>query len=343
MRPIALSFASLLATAACVPLESVDRRRSADAGDAGFLADAAPLEFPDTGATDTPDADVGAVAPDVGFSPTDTGFEADAAPVPDSGVPPRPQWATAIGTDDVGLWVDFEVAGIRSRLRYIEPGTFAMGSPASENGRYSDEEQHQVTLSRGFWMGETEVTEALWLAVMGGTIRTSLNHPRVRMTWTEAHDFINALNAEVGNGFVARMPTEAEWEYACRAGTTGPYYEPLAEVAWCILDGGAGVDAGVPEVRRVRLKKPNAWGLYDILGNVWEWCSDHYCSYTSPSRSSQDPTCSAADAPDAAVVVRRGGSVYHAARDCRAAIRFPTLKEQIGDNIGLRLTHDALR
>src|ERR1039458_3679189 len=145
-----------------------------------------------------------------------------------------------------------------------------MGSPESEPNRKADEERHQVTLTRGFQMGKYPVTRVQWEAVMRGKpsefrgLQGSV--PVEQVSWNDCQEFITKLNTLVpGGGF--RLPTEAEWEYACRAGTEGARYGDLGEIAWYQNNSG-----GSPHP--VGQKKPNDWGLYDMLGNVLEWCAD---------------------------------------------------------------------
>jgi formylglycine-generating enzyme required for sulfatase activity len=159
-------------------------------------------------------------------------------------------------------------------LVYIPPGRFTMGSPPNEEGRDDDEVQHRVILSRGFLMGATEVTQAQFEAVMG--------YNPSRFTEDGSNKPVHSMRRGVPLGFCEklseqkkirfRLPTEAEWEYAARAGTRGPYggTGKLEDMGWVDISGGP---------RAVAQKRPNAWGLYDMHGNVWELCSDYYTSY----------------------------------------------------------------
>src|SRR6185295_10147691 len=134
----------------------------------------------------------------------------------------RAAWAVASGRDCHGLWAAFELFGQRQRMRWIPPGRFLMGSPVTEIGRSSLEgPQHRVTITRGYWLGETPVTQSLWRAVMRSNPSrfASDDRPVERVTWDECLEFVSRLNRRQ-YGFVARLPTEAEWEHACRAGTT---------------------------------------------------------------------------------------------------------------------------
>ena len=223
----------------------------------------------------------------------------------------RPPWATAAGRDRYGLWADASIAGVTHRFRWIPPGRFRMGSPESEDGRWDDSEspQFDVTISKGFWLGETPCTQELWSAATGENPShfKSLDRPVEQVSWEDCSDFVTKLN-DLESTDEYRMPTEAEWEYACRAATETSTYagelEVLGECNGPILDeiawysGNSGVEFDLENgydssdwpnkqfdhkqagSRVVRQKKPNEWGLYDMLGNVWEWVSDWYGSYS---------------------------------------------------------------
>ncbi len=175
---------------------------------------------------------------------------------------------------------------------WIPAGTFVMGSPDGEAGRDGDERQHEVTISQGFWMGRYEVTQGWWEAVMGSNIsyfiQCGARCPVEGVSWEDVREFIRRLNAfirqlnakESGSGYEYRLPSEAEWEYAARAGTTGARYGELDEIAW--WSGNSG-----NRLHPVGLKRPNAWGLHDMLGSVWEWTADWYGAY--PSGAVTDP------------------------------------------------------
>ncbi len=197
-------------------------------------------------------------------------------------------------------------------FRWCPPGFFTMGSPASENDRSSDRDQVPVTLSTGFWLAETEVTQAQWEAVMGGNpSHFKGDHlPVETVSWDDAREFIQKINASgmIPAGWKLALPTEAQWEYACRAGETGPYSGgTLDEVAW--YDGNSG-----GTTHPVGNKKANAWGLHDMHGNVWEWCADWY---EDELPGGTDP----AGAASGVNRVLRGGSWYRNAANCRAALR----------------------
>jgi len=152
---------------------------------------------------------------------------------------------------------------------YIPPGEFMMGS---ENGNKDERPVHRVTISQAFYVGRYEVTQAQWQSVMGdnpsGYKNCGGNCPVEKVSWKDAQNFINKLN-EGNDGFRYRLPTEAEWEYACRAGTTGDYAGDLDSVAWYDKNSGG-------KTHPVGTRQPNGFGLYDMHGNVWEWCEDWY-------------------------------------------------------------------
>jgi eukaryotic-like serine/threonine-protein kinase len=200
---------------------------------------------------------------------------------------------------------------------YIPAGTFMMGSPDDEIGRYDFEGTlHRVILAHGFYMGKYQVTQAQWEAVMGDNpsrFSGKPNNPVENVSWNDCQAFIEKLN-QMGQG-TYRLPTEAEWEYACRAGTQtrfywgdDPDYAQIKDYAW--YDGNSG-----GETNEVGQKKPNAWGLYDMSGNVFEWCQDWYGSYDSVSQN--NPT----GAKTGSTRVGRGGSWCRFARHCRSAHR----------------------
>ena len=201
------------------------------------------------------------------------------------------------------------------RMVRVPSGSFAMGSPRNEPGRDGDEDPlHRVTLSGDFYLGETEVTQGQWKAVMEGnpSDRKGDDLPVESVSWDDAVAFCKALSA-VEPGMRYRLPTEAEWEYACRAGTTtrfssGDSEESLRDVAWFGDNSGR-------HSHEVKTKAPNAWGLLDMHGNVYEWCADWFGGY--PSSGVTDP----AGPSSGSFRVLRGGSWYDDARYCRSARR----------------------
>jgi sulfatase modifying factor 1 len=205
-----------------------------------------------------------------------------------------------------------------------------MGSPAGEAERHPDEAQHQVTLTRGFWLGDSEVTRSFWQAVMGTPNAGAGAGADIQLpattSWEEGQAFLAKLNA-AQPGLGADLPSEAQWEYACRAGTSGPTYAPLDGIAWYLV---TSADAyGNNPQHPVKQKQPNAWGLHDMLGNAWEMTRDWYGD--PPSGAVTDPGGPAGGNRH----VVRGGSSRNAAGSCRAAWRwaeFPAAK-----GFGLRI------
>lgn len=250
---------------------------------------------------------------------------------------PEP-WATEWGEDRHGLFMGFSIGGVTQRLRYIPPGEFLMGSPLSELGRHDNEEQQLASVAEGFWLADTPCTQALWQAVMGENPshfqdpkRPTL--PVEQVSWDHCQIFLQRLNEHVP-GLAARLPREAEWEYACRAGTTTATWaddlesEDVSAVLEPIAWYGHNSDQSTQPVRG---KAENPWGLYDMLGNVWEWCQDPYERYARTA--AQDRT----DASEGDHRMIRGGSWLSFARFVRAANRYAHPPDYRGDSLGFRL------
>lgn len=211
----------------------------------------------------------------------------------------------------------------------IPSGSFMMGSPATESDRWDNEKQHLVTVS-SFELMTTEVTQGMWEDVMGNTVdemrqRSEYDfvvagagddYPMHYVSWNDSQEFIGRLN-DLNDGYTYRLPTEAEWEYAARAGTTTRYYwgdDPdetqIGNYAWYDCNS-------IRSTHPVGTKLPNAWGLYDMSGNVWEWCEDVYTeSYDNC------PTNGSAYTGSGSLRVFRGGSWGIYARCCRSAFRY---------------------
>jgi formylglycine-generating enzyme required for sulfatase activity len=194
--------------------------------------------------------------------------------------------------------------GARMEMVWCPKESFMMGSPSGEEGRDNDETQHRVTLTKGFWMAKTEVTQKQWLSVMGKnpSYRKGNNLPVECVSWKDCLVFCRETGLS--------LPTEAQWEYACRAGHTGAYAGSgkLLEMGWSEDNSGG-------QTHPVGQKKPNAWGLYDMHGNVWEWCADWYDGY--PSYAVTNPT----GASSGGKRVIRGGGFGDEAAHCRSAFR----------------------
>ena len=233
---------------------------------------------------------------------------------------------------------------------YIPPGAFTMGSPESEPGRDSDERQHQVTLTKGFYMMTTEVTQGQWKQVMG----SNPSHfkscgddcPVESVSWYEVQQFIEKLNRMEGTG-VYRLPTEGEWEYAARAGsTTAFFWGNQADCSKMMYENDVGSSEdkcvgthrskGLTPDSPAPVKKflPNDWGLYDMHGNVWEWCQDWYGDY--PAGAVTDPTGPSTGSHR----VYRGGSWYRHASGCRSAERSRDVPGYWSSVVGFRLSRN---
>ena len=185
---------------------------------------------------------------------------------------------------------------------------------------------HRVTLTKGFWIGETEVTQAQWESVMGNNPSSfkGTDRPVEQVSWNDCQKFIRKVNVALKGGI--RLPTEAEWEYACRAGTSGDYGGTgnLEEMGWYSKNSGE-------TTHPVAQKKPNAWGLYDMHGNVWEWCADWHGDY--PSGEVTDPT----GPRSGSYRVSRGGSWQVFFSDCRSAYRSGWGPDNRNNFIGFRI------
>jgi formylglycine-generating enzyme required for sulfatase activity len=236
-----------------------------------------------------------------------------------------------IGSLDIGIPLDPTgednpwTNSIGMAFVQIPSGTFIMGSPMSEFLRESDETQHQVTLTKSFYLQTTEVTQGQWKIVMGNN-PSYFNEcgdecPVENVSWDDCQAFISQLNLREGTTKY-RLPTEAEWEYACRSETTTPF-----DTGNCLSSNQANYDGNYPytdcplgtfrnETVPVKSFSPNAWGIYDIHGNVWEWCQDWYGIY--PSSSVTDP----AGPSSGSWRVIRGGSLGNGAGECRSAYRY---------------------
>jgi formylglycine-generating enzyme required for sulfatase activity len=245
-------------------------------------------------------------------------------------------WMSKFGEDEHGRWAEAEVAGVTFRFRYCPAGTFQMGSPASEEGRSNDEgPQHEVQLTKGFWLGATPVTQRQWEAVTGENPSEfkGPDRPVEQVSWEDCAAFLGKVNARCP-GLDLRLPTEAEWEYACRAGTTGPTYLGSNDAA--TLDGLGWYDGNSgDETHPVGQKAPNAWGLYDTLGNVREWCADWKADY--PSGRQVDPKGPGSGTGR----VIRGGRWYLGASSLRAAYRNRSSPGNCDSDIGFRVARSG--
>ena len=261
-----------------------------------------------------------------------------------------PDWADEFGEDEYGVYCRFRISDVWFVMRWIPPGEFTMGSPKNENGRVSDEgPQHRVVISQGFWLGETPVTQQQWRAVVQAAKASELparpshfkdkpQHPVESVNWHQSVQFCQQVQAVLQSAQQFRLPTEAEWEYACRAGTSGAFHDgsactdpfgrdpALERLGW--FDGNSNRSS-----QPVRQKKPNGWGLFDMHGNVWEWCRDAPRQYSSEPQV--DPVGSETSG---ASRVLRGGCWDDLAGDCRAAFRNTNDPGDVWGYAGLRLS-----
>lgn len=215
-------------------------------------------------------------------------------------------WREGVGAGDRQT---LEIFGVEYAFRYCPPGTFWMGGSNAEEKRYDDETRHFVTLTRGFWLLETPVTQAMWKSATGenpswfsekGQGFKSVNgletsdFPAEQINWDDGRAFVEKLRDFAPSGWKFALPTEAQWEYACRAGTETPFSfggRLNGVEANCDGDWPYGTDEKGPRLERpttVRSYKPNAWGFYDMHGNVDEWCADWFGDYDCVDAT--DPT-----------------------------------------------------
>ena len=233
----------------------------------------------------------------------------------------------------------FTVNGVSFTMVAVEGGTFTMGATAEQGSDAESYENpaHEVTLS-SYWIGQTEVTQALWKAVMGSNpsnFTGYLQHPVERVSWNNCQTFITKLNQLTGKTF--RLPTEAEWEFAARGGNQSQGYKyagsnTIDDVAWyydnCYALGANSPDYGT---HIVATKAPNELGLYDMSGNVWEWCQDWFGSYSSFAQTNPTGPSSGAHR------LYRGGSWYTNAVNCRVSKRVSSPAATTASYVGLRL------
>jgi len=228
------------------------------------------------------------------------------------------------------------VAGLNLELKFIPAGTFMLGSPDSEPRRDSAEgPQTEVTFTQGFWLGKTEVTQQQYQLLMGvnpSRYKTvGPDAPVDSLSWYAANEFCRRLNEREGaagrlpEGYAYSLPTEAQWEYACRAGTTGPNFGEPGRFAWIEKEGGK-------TTHPVAARAPNAWGLYDMNGNVWEWCLDFYVERL-PGGNATDY----AGPSTGTLHAYRGGGWNSPAKDARSASRQRGAPGDTLENVGFRL------
>ena len=255
----------------------------------------------------------------------------------------------ALAEEETKKFTEFDCNGVKLEMVKIPAGTFMMGSPENELGRQDNEILHQVTLTKDYWLGKYPVTQAQWKAVMGNnpSYFKGDNRPVENVRRGDAKEFCNKLNkryaGKLPQGYKFGLPTEAQWEYACRAGTTTAYsYGDSSDTDKMNYDGnypcGPGAVKGEYRQHTVdvgSLGYKNAWGLYDMHGNVWEWCRDDWCGSYSDGAVTDPVSLETFLRP---FPVCRGGGWKGWATSCRSASRCWCFGPDIRDNyLGFRL------
>ncbi|VEN73409.1 Formylglycine-generating enzyme, required for sulfatase activity, contains SUMF1/FGE domain [Candidatus Desulfarcum epimagneticum] len=239
-----------------------------------------------------------------------------------------PEFASEWGEDrKYGLWMSFEYKGVRQCFCWIKPGQFMMGSPEDEPERFDDELLHEVVLTKGFWLGETVCTQELWEAVMGDNPSRfkGKRRPVDSVSWNDCMKFIQKINSRIP-GLHLRLPTEAEWEYACRAGTQTPF--SFGDI---LITDQSNYDGKLGKTVDVKTFPCNAWGLYEMHGNVREWCFDGKREY-KPGVA-VDP----AGSDSGAFRALRGGGWFLSGWNLRSALRGSVEPDFRWVNFGFRL------
>jgi formylglycine-generating enzyme required for sulfatase activity len=240
---------------------------------------------------------------------------------------------------------DVATNALGMKFAWCPPGTFTMGSPENELGRIDEEVEHTVTLTKGFYLAVYLVTQEQWRAVMDSNPSHFKGDdlPVDSVTWLECQDFCAKLGQRDGKRY--RLPTEAEWEYACRAGTKTAYssgddIEAMKRAGWCSYDGESG---SAMTTKAVGQFEANAWGLYDMHGNVYQFCQDRFGSY--PNEAVTDPLNDKTGMTDKAgdpLYLLRGGSWYTTPPSCRSAARWHGYRgEPRYANYGCRVVLEA--
>lgn len=283
-------------------------------------------------------------------------------------------WASAWGEDRHGLWMTLTYQDASLTFRWIIPGTFMMGSSdgskkdePAEKGRTNGEDRREVTLEEGFWLADTPTTQAFWQAVNGDNpshFKGDDSLPVESVSWDDVQAFIQELN-QLHPDLTVRLPWEAEWEYACRAGTTTAFHfgdEIDASKAnyrgvWGVKDIKSyennkewGYDAP-KKTTSVKSYPPNQWGLYDMHGNVWEWCQDEwqenlgsesvtlspYPRFLSEAEGGRGIGLKESPKGEQGRLVVRGGSWFNAGGYCRSAYRDRLTPDDRRTSFGFRL------
>ena len=266
-----------------------------------------------------------------------------------------PTWASGYGQDRSGYFAEFSISTgphywqfINQRLRWIPAGSFTMGSPLDEVDRGDDELPHEVTLTRGFWLADTACTQKVWNVVTGENLSNFKNDedsiqelPVETVSFDDVQAFLTQLNERIGKEATFSLPTEAQWEYACRAGTNTPFsFGKSISTDQANFNGDypyADSAKGEYRQRTVAVKSLpcNQWGLYQMHGNVWEWCSDWYGEY------SQDDFANPQGPDSGSLRVIRGGGWIDYARNVRSACRYGSVPGLTDLSLGFRLLSSA--
>jgi len=235
--------------------------------------------------------------------------------------------AAALPAQEKNLVIDLG-GGVNMEFVLIPAGSFLMGSNTGDN---DEKPLHQVVITKAFYMGKYEVTQEQWQALMGNHLNSfpGPKRPVEQVSWSDCQEFLARLKAKT-NDLNPRLPTEAQWEYACRAGSLSIYYfgdnpAELNRYAWFDKNSNSATHP-------VGQKLPNAWGLYDMLGNVYEWCADFYGNNYYPSSPAEDP----AGPSSGEYRALRGGSWSFYAVNCRSGIRFRNMPTHRFSNLGFR-------
>ncbi len=234
---------------------------------------------------------------------------------------------------------NFTLSAAGLEMVWIAPGVFLLGSPDDESNRGTDEgPQTRVTITRGYWIAKTEVTQAQWRAVMNTQPSRfkGANLPVEQVSWNEVMEFGRRVTereriaGRLPLGYAYTLPTEAEWEYAAKGGMPGAFNLDVNELAWHDQNSGGST-------HQVGMKTPNARGLHDMLGNVWEWCADWYAPYPGGS------VIDYAGPQNGQAKVSRGGSWWAGPRGARPANRYRDMPQNGNDDLGFRLALTPVR
>jgi len=250
-------------------------------------------------------------------------------------VKPKPEADAPLAKDDpqqkrAGTIETIRVNGVEIPMAWIPAGTFNMGSTNVESGR-SQRPVHSVTISKGFWIGVHEITQSQWSAVMGNNpsrLSSSGQKPVDSVSWEDCQDFLTELSRLADKSF--RLPTEAEWEYACRAGSADDWYGEWDSISWHAWNS-KGASHGIG------LKRPNAYGLYDMIGNVWEWCGDWYSTTYYRDSPSVDPLGPLSGKEKSV----RGGCYGNEPGNANSAVRTSVQPDSRKGNLGFRVVREG--